>query len=428
VGDLVRLAGGAIAGHRLRSGLSMLGIAIGIAAVILLTSVGEGTRRYILAQFSQFGTNLIAIHPGKAKTSGIPGVFGGSTRHLTIDDAEALARIPGVERVVPTAFGTARVEGGERGRDVPVNGVTPDIQTVWKFRPLFGAFWPAGDPRRGAQVTILGPKVARELFGDASPLGEFVRIGGTRFRVIGVMQPKGQMLGFDLDDSVYVPVATAMRMFNLDDLGEVDLTYAPADAIGRIEADVKRVLKERHAGEEDFTVTTQEAMLAVFGNVMRIITMAVGAIAGISLVVGAIGILTMMWITVRERTAEIGLVRAIGASAGQVAGLFLAEAAAVAVLGGAASRWGCCPACSRRGGRRGSIRSRRCGRSESDSPSCTSSMGSPRHYARRVWDRHCDDIPCYRGDAKASSFATAAAMASSFLVDAPLSTEVESVA
>jgi putative ABC transport system permease protein len=154
--------------------------------------------------------------------------------------------------------------------------------------------------------------------------------------VIGVMEPKGQMLGFDLDDTAYVPVATAMRLFNLEDLGEIDLTYQPPDARTRIEAAVKRVLAERHDGEEDFTVTSQEAMLAVFGNVMTVITMAVGTIAGISLVVGAIGILTMMWITVRERTDEIGLVRAIGASAAQVAGLFLAEAAAVALLGGAA--------------------------------------------------------------------------------------------
>jgi putative ABC transport system permease protein len=125
-------------------------------------------------------------------------------------------------------------------------------------------------------------------------------------------------------------------MFNLTDLGEIDLTYAPPDATARIEAEVKRVLAARHGGEEDFTVTSQEAMLAVFGNVMGMITMAVGAIAGISLVVGAIGILTMMWITVRERTEEIGLVRAIGASAGQVAALFLVEAAAVALLGGVA--------------------------------------------------------------------------------------------
>jgi putative ABC transport system permease protein len=335
-GELLRLAVGAITSHRLRSALSMVGIAIGIAAVIVLTSIGEGTRRYILGQFSQFGTNLIAIHPGKAKTSGMPGVFGGTTHHLTIDDAEALGRIAGVEKVVPTTFGTARVEAGERGRSVAINGVTPDVQTVWKFVPRIGRFWPPTDPRRGASVTVLGPKLARELFGDRNPLGELVRIGGVRFRVIGVMEPKGQMLGFDLDDTAYIPVASALRLFNQTDLAEIDLTYMPAEATKHFEAEAKRILTERHDGEEDFTVTTQEAMLEVFGNVMRVVTMAVGAIAGISLVVGAIGILTMMWITVRERTEEIGLARAIGASAAQVAGLFLAEAALVALLGGAA--------------------------------------------------------------------------------------------
>ncbi len=334
--DLLQLAFGAIRSHRLRSILSMVGIAIGVGAVILLTSIGEGTRRYILAQFSQFGTNLIAIHPGRAKTSGMPGAFGGSTRHLTIDDAEALTRIPGVLKVVPTAVGTGRVEAGARARNVPINGVTPDVQTVFDFRTRIGSFWPAGDPRRGAPMTVLGPKLARELFGDQNPLGQVVRVGGARLRVVGVMEPKGEMLGFDLDDTAYVPVATAMQLFDLSDLAEIDLTFTPADATQRISAEVKRVLGARHGGEEDFTVTTQEAMLEVFGNVMGVVTMAVGAIAGISLVVGAIGILTMMWISVRERTVEIGLVRAIGASRGQVALLFLAESAGLALVGGIA--------------------------------------------------------------------------------------------
>jgi putative ABC transport system permease protein len=314
----------------------MLGIAIGVGAVIILTSIGEGTRRFIVAQFSQFGTNVIAIHPGRAKTSGMPGVFGGSTRHLTIDDAEALARIPGVETVVPTTFGMARVEGGGRARNVGVNGVTPDVQTAFKLAPRIGSFWPAGDPRRGSAVAVLGPKLARELFDDRNPLGEIVRVGGTRLRVVGVMEPKGEMLGFDLDDLAYVPVATAMRMFNLSDLIEIDVVHSSAEAAPWIAREIKRVLAARHGGEEDFTVTTQEAMLEVFGNVMRMVTLAVGAIAGISLLVGAIGILTMMWITVRERTAEIGLARAIGASSGQVAALFLAESASVALAGGVA--------------------------------------------------------------------------------------------
>jgi putative ABC transport system permease protein len=336
VPDLLHLAAGSLRAHRLRSFLSMLGIAIGVAAVILLTSIGEGTRVYMLSQFTQFGTNILAINPGKAKTIGIPGVLGGTTRKLTIDDAEALARISGVETVVPVVMGNARVEAGERGRSVSVLGATPDLPTLWRFGARQGSFWPKGDPRRGAPLAVLGPKLARELFGDRSALGEFVHVAGGRFRVVGVMEPKGQMMGFDIDDLAYVPVASAMDLFDLDELMEIDLIYSVVRETARVEAEAKRVLAVRHGGTEDFTVTSQEAMLDVFGNVMDVVTMAVGAIAGISLLVGATGILTMMWIAVGERTSEIGLVRALGASRRQVQALFLAEAAALAGLGGVA--------------------------------------------------------------------------------------------
>ncbi|HYU31271.1 MAG TPA: ABC transporter permease [Thermoanaerobaculia bacterium] len=333
--DLIRLAANAVAGHRLRSALSMLGIAIGIASVILLTSIGEGTRLYMVSQFTQFGTNILSVNPGKAETLGIPGVLGGTTHKLTIDDALTLERISGVEEVVADAFGTARVEANGRGRSVLVYGVTPNIPTAWKFAVRQGSFWPAGDPRRGAQVAVLGPTLRRELFGEENALGRFVRIGGSRFRVIGIMESKGQFIGIDIDDAAYIPVASSMRMFNLSELNEINVVYASAGMADRVEREVRRVLAERHDGKEDFTVTTQEAMLAVFGNVMNMITLAVGAIAGISLLVGSIGILTMMWIAVGERTQEIGLVRAIGATRRQVQLLFLTEAAALATLGGA---------------------------------------------------------------------------------------------
>jgi putative ABC transport system permease protein len=332
--DLLRLSLGAVLGHRLRSLLSMIGIAIGIASVILLTSIGEGTRRYMVAQFTQFGTNLIAIHPGKTQTSGLPGVFGGTTRKLSIGDALAVARVPGVEEVVPVAFGSARVEANGRSRSLFIYGVTPNVPKAWKFQVRQGSFWPPGDPERSAQVAVLGPKVKRELFGEANALGRFVRIAGTRFRVIGVMSPKGQFLGFDIDDAAYIPVASAMKMFNLSELVEIDLVYAHAGVAGRVERDIRRLLTDRH-GSEDFSVTTQAAMLQVFDNVMNVVTMAVGAIAGISLLVGAIGILTMMWIAVGERTSEIGLARAIGATRRQVHVLFLTEAAALSTVGGA---------------------------------------------------------------------------------------------
>jgi putative ABC transport system permease protein len=332
--ELVRYAVRAIVGHRLRSFLSMIGIAIGITSVILLTSLGGGTRRYMVDQFSQFGTNIIAINPGKAETLGLPGVLGGTTQKLTLDDSEALRRVRGVERVVPLAFGMARVEAEGRGRSVFVYGVTPDLNDVWRWHVRVGSFWPAGDPRQGVQQAVLGTKLKRELFGETNALGRFVRIAESRFRVVGVMAPKGQMLGFDLDDAAFIPVATAMRVFNLDELNEIDLTFRHSGLLEPVVDGITRELTARHDGKEDFTVTTQAQMLDVFGNVMDVVTMAVGAIGGVSLLVGAIGILTMMWIAVGERTNEIGLIRSIGATRRQVQFVFLAESAALALLGG----------------------------------------------------------------------------------------------
>lgn len=334
VRDLLPLAVGAVTSHRLRSALSMLGISIGIASVILLTSIGEGTRLYLLDQFTQFGTNLIVINPGKSETVGVPGALGGTTHKLTLDDSLAVARIPGVERVVPVAFGSARVQAGNRGRSVFVYGVTPDVPVVWKFQVRQGSFWPGGQPRRGAAMAVLGPTLKRELFGVEPALGRFVRIAGSRFRVVGIMEPKGRMLGFDIDDAAYIPVASAMRIFNVDEITEMDVLFSHARLLPELERKIRAVLTERHNGREDFTLTTQAAMLEVFDNVMNVITLSVGAIAGISLLVGAIGILTMMWIAVGERTGEIGLIRALGATRGQVGVLFLVEAGTLATLGG----------------------------------------------------------------------------------------------
>jgi len=207
--DLFRLTGGAVLAHRLRSSLTMLGILIGIASVILLTSIGEGTRQYILSEFTQFGTNILAINPGKVETTGMPGALGATLHKLTVEDAEVLRRLPGVEYVVPLAMGMARVERGERGRSIFIYGVNSEVPEVWKFRVRQGRFLPEGDPRRASPLTVLGPTLKRELFGSENALGKHVRIGGRRFLVIGVMEPKGQLLGIDIDDSAYIPVASA---------------------------------------------------------------------------------------------------------------------------------------------------------------------------------------------------------------------------
>jgi len=242
--------------------------------------------------------------------------------------------VPGVQEVVPVAMGMARVQAGERGRSVFVYGVTSEVPRVWKFEVGQGRFLPAGDPRRAAPLAVLGPKLKREIFGTGNALGAHVKIGGQRAQVIGVMAPKGLLLGFDIDDSVYVPVASAQQLFNRDDLMEIDVLFAswrPADAIAR---DVRAVLVQRHDGREDFTITTQTGMLDVLENVLGMINLAVAGIGAISLVVGAIGILTIMWISVGERTSEIGLQKALGATPRQILLIFLIEAAMLAMAGG----------------------------------------------------------------------------------------------
>lgn len=332
--DFFRFSAAAVVAHRLRSLLTTLGIVIGIASVMLLTSLGQGARDFITSEFSQFGTNLLQINPGKTMTGGLPTPMGSTVRKLTIDDAEAIRRAPYVERVVPVAFGQARVEAGELGRSVFIYGVTADVPAVWKFGIGSGQFLPAGDPRHGGSVAVLGPKLASELFGGANPLGTSVRIGGRRFRVIGIMAAKGQMLGFDIDDAAYIPVSVAQQVFNQDGLLEIDVLFSYAADSTAVASSVRRVLMSRHDNQEDFTVITQTDMLSTVDRILGIVSWAVSGIGAISLLVGAIGVLTIMWISVGERTSEVGLLRAIGATPAQVLLMFLAEATMLSVAGG----------------------------------------------------------------------------------------------
>lgn len=335
LGDFIRLAAGSLQAHRMRSLLTMLGIAVGIAAVVLLTSIGEGIHRFVVAEFTQFGTNLIGVTPGRTTTHGMPGSILGTVRPLTLDDAEALRRIPYVEAINPILQGNAEVKAGQRTRRTNVNGVGPDVPQVWRFSVAAGRFLPPDDPTSPRPFAVLGSKVRQELFGDTNPLGQLIRVGGNRYRVIGVMESKGQILGFDLDDAVYIPAARAMELFNRDGLMEIDLLYQAGTQADRVVEGIEQVLIARH-GQEDFTITTQEQMLDVLGSVLNVLTFAVGALGGISLLVGGVGVLTIMTIAVTERTREIGLLRALGAGRAQILVLFLGEAMVLAAAGGLA--------------------------------------------------------------------------------------------
>jgi len=333
--DFIRYTLGAIIAHRLRTSLTALGIAIGIAAVVLLPSIGEGIHQFVLAEFTQFGTNLVAINPGRATTHGTSLGVLGTVRPLSIADAVALERVPHTLAIVPVVQGNAEVEAGTRQRRTTVYGVGEKFPQAFSFRVAHGNFLPADDPTAPRAFAVLGAKLKTELFGTANPLGQRLRIGSERYRIIGVMEAKGQVLGFDLDDTVYLPAARALAMFNRDSLLEVDLLYHENADINEVVAAAKRILIARH-GSEDFTVTTQQQMLDVLGSILGVLTFAVGALGGISLFVGGVGILTIMVIAVRERTAEIGLLRALGAGRPQVLTLFLVEAVVLAAVGGLA--------------------------------------------------------------------------------------------
>jgi putative ABC transport system permease protein len=319
----------------LQSFLTGLGIAVGIAAVILLTSMGEGLQRFVIAEFTQFGANLIAINPGKVTTMGTSLGILGSERLLTLEDSEALRRLPQAEAVVPMVQGNVEVTAEGRTRRITLYGVGAEMDRAFRMQVGSGRFLPPDDPRLARPFAVLGDKVARELFPGENPLGKRIQIGNQPGRVIGVMEHKGQILGFDMDDTVYIPTIRALDLFDREGLMEVDVLYRNGYQAEEVVAAIRRMLVNRH-GQEDFTITTQQQMLDVLGSVLSMLTVAVGALGGISLLVGSVGIFTIMTIAVRERTAEIGLLRAVGASRHQILMLFLLEGTFLAGLGGAA--------------------------------------------------------------------------------------------
>ena len=332
--DSIQLALRAITAHRLRSFLTLLGIAVGIAAVILLTSIGEGIHRFVLAEFTQFGTNLVSISPGKVKTSGpAPTGIPTSVRPLTLEDALALRRLPQITGMSAMVWGNTEVKGNGRLRRTTINGVTPEMVGVYHVKVSSGQFLPPEDAENARAFVVLGAKLKSELFGVDNALGARVAVGNLQFRVIGVLEAKGQFLGVDLDDAAYIPTARALELYNRDGMMKIDLAYAEGVAASRISESISATLKARH-GREDFTITTQEDMLRTLSNILDILTLAVGALGSISLAVGGVGIVTIMTIAVTERTGEIGLLVALGAPRRTILGLFLGEAVALSALGG----------------------------------------------------------------------------------------------
>jgi len=333
--EILRFSWAALTGHRLRTGLTLLGVAIGVAAVILLTALGEGARLYVTGEFASLGSNLLIVLPGKVETSGSAPIVGGTPRDLTLQDAEAvLRRCRQVRRVAPISVGSARVGYGDRRREVTILGGTPDLLPVRHLELAVGRFLPDIDPDRAAPVAVIGRRVQEELFGAENPLGKPIRIGDRRFRVSGVMGGKGTSLGMNMDEIVIVPVASGLQLFNQTSLFRILIEVGAHEQIESARQEVLSILKLRHEGVEDVTVLTQDSVLSAFNRILGALTLAIGGIAAISLSVAGIGIMNVMLVSVSERTSEIGLLKALGAAPGAILRVFLVEAVLLSATGG----------------------------------------------------------------------------------------------
>jgi putative ABC transport system permease protein len=335
--DVCLFAAGALRGHRLRAGLSLLGVAIGVASVILLTALGEGARIYVRGEFLSLGSNLLVVNPGKNETTGgMPMVGLRAPRELTPEDADAIARrVRQVKAVAPLVMGQANARVDDRNRTVNVGGTTASYREVRSLHLRSGRYLPADESRRGERVAVVGSKLQAELFLGENPIGRSLRLGPDRYRVIGVLTPRGVSLGMDLDEIVHIPVDPAMRMFNLSGITQIMVEVRAHEEIEAARAGIVSLLKERHDGYEDVTIVTQDAVLASFGNILTVLTAALGGIAAISLSVAGIGIMNVMLVSVSERTREIGLMKAVGVTRAQVLAVFLVEAAILSTAGGA---------------------------------------------------------------------------------------------
>jgi len=333
--DVLRFAGSALLAHRRRSGLSLIGVVIGVVSVVSLTAVGEGALRYVTGQFATLGSRLVIVVPGKSETTGgMPHGVGGIPNDLTMQDALAIEhRVRAVRAAVPITLNAGSIRYGTRSRQVPVIGVTSEFERLQRLEIATGQFLPPGDIDRGGPLVVLGHTVARELFDLANPLGESVRIGGWRMRVIGVLAERGTQIGLKIDESVFIPAATGMRMANLSSLSRIMLDLHPRTSPERAIEEVTALLAERH-GEEDFTAISQEAVLESLSSILRMLTLGVAGIAAVSLAVAGIGIMNVMLVAVSERTDEVGLLKAVGATRRQILSVFLVEATLLSSLGG----------------------------------------------------------------------------------------------
>ncbi len=333
--DLLRYAAASLRGHRLRTALSVLGVGIGIASVMVLTSLGEGARAFVSGEFMSIGSNLLIVVPGKTETEGEAPIFSQAPHDLTLDDAQAVLRhCVRARRVAPALLGSAIAAHDGKQREVNVFGTTGEMLAIRQMKMQAGRYLPSGEMERSARVCVIGSKLVQELYGGANPLGTVLRVGQERFKVIGVLAPRGTSLGFDMDEVVEIPVGAAMALFDKTTLFRILVEVRSHEEIDAAAVEVTAVLKERHDGVEDVTIIKQDSVVKAFDQILTVLTAALAGIAAVSLGVAGIGIMNVMLVSVSERTSEIGLLKALGAGRGQILAAFVAEAALLSSFGG----------------------------------------------------------------------------------------------
>lgn len=314
--------------------LIILATSVGVGSIIILTALGNGARNYITGEFSSLGNRLLIVLPGRNETTGGPPPMAGSTpRDLTLDDALALLRSPAIERLAPVTIGEAEVSYANRSRDVMVMGSTSDLKIVREVPLGKGRFLPDQDPHLASAICVIGEEVRQELFGNQVAIGQWIRIDQRRFRVIGIIEEKGESFDLDWNGLVIVPIASAQALFNTESVFRILINGRSREDLPKVKKDVLSLLKARHEGEEDVTVITQGAMLATFDKILGTLTLAVGGIAAISMAVAGVLIMNVMLVSVSQRTSEVGLIKALGGSSAQVSNLFLMEALLLSAAG-----------------------------------------------------------------------------------------------
>ncbi len=338
--ELLKMAGLSLVANKLRTVLTMLGIIIGVSAVIALVSVGMGVRKNVTDSISRLGSNLLMVMSGSSNRGGVRG-GAGSVQTLTYDDAKAIkSKIKDVAYVSPTAQGSYQVVYGHENWSTTVTGVIPEYAAIQSLTMQSGIFFTEHDVDVRSRVAVIGTTVATNLFGSVNPVGKKIRVGNAPYTVIGLIASKGQSsVGQDQDDVVLIPLTTAQeRLLGITYVRSINVQVANADKMDEVQANIEKLLRQRHriraGAEDDFNVRNLTSLMETMNETTTMITLLLGSIAGISLIVGGIGIMNIMMVSVTERTREIGIRKAIGATYNSIMMQFLIESTMISILGG----------------------------------------------------------------------------------------------